>query len=239
MVLVVIDVTDATFEVEVIARSDKVPVVVDLWAPWCGPCRTLGPILEKVVSGTEGAVELVKVNVDENPRIATTFGVQSIPAVFALRNRQVVDGFVGAIPEAQVSAFVGRIAPAPSEADLLVEAGDEASLRKAIEVQPDHPGAITALGRLLVGRGEAEEALQLLARIPETPEVRQLAAEARLVSSSVQVPPDGVESLLEDLLDNVKSDETARQEFLDLLETLGPDDPRAARYRRELAARLF
>jgi len=239
MVLVVIDVTDATFEAEVIERSDRLPVVVDLWAPWCGPCRTLGPILEKVVSGTEGAVELVKVNVDENPRIATTFGVQSIPAVFALRNRQVVDGFVGAIPEAQVSAFVSRIAPVPSEADLLAEAGDEASLRKAIEFEPDHPGAIVALGRLLVGRGEPEEALQLLARIPETPEVRQLAAEARLVSSSVQVPPDGVESLLEDLLDNVKSDETARQEFLDLLETLGPDDPRAARYRRELAARLF
>jgi putative thioredoxin len=235
----VVDVIDATFEAEVIERSDRVPVVVDLWAPWCGPCRTLGPVLEKVVAGTEGAVELVKVNVDENPRIAAIFGVQSIPAVYALRSRKVVDGFVGAISESQVRAFISRIAPAPSEVDVLVEAGDETSLRKAVELQPDHPGAIVALGRLLVERGEPDEALQLLARIPETPESRQLAAEARLVSSSVQVPADGVEKLLEDLLDNVKSDETARQEFLDLLETLGPDDPRAARYRRELAARLF
>ena len=234
-----VDVIDATFEAEVIERSDRVPVVVDLWAPWCGPCRTLGPVLEKVVAGTEGAVELVKVNVDENPRIAAIFGVQSIPAVYALRSRKVVDGFVGAISESQVRAFISRIAPAPSEVDVLVEAGDETSLRKAVELQPDHPGAIVALGRLLVERGEPDEALQLLARIPETPESRQLAAEARLVSSSVQVPADGVEKLLEDLLDNVKSDETARQEFLDLLETLGPDDPRAARYRRELAARLF
>ena len=100
MVLVVIDVTDATFEVEVIAGPTRCPWW-STWAPSCGPCRTLGPILEKVVSGTEGAVELVKVNVDEIRGIATTFGVQSIPAVFALRNRQVVDGFVGAIPEAK------------------------------------------------------------------------------------------------------------------------------------------
>ncbi|MGA2036679.1 MAG: thioredoxin domain-containing protein, partial [Acidimicrobiales bacterium] len=170
-----IDVTDATFETEVIERSDRVPVVVDLWAPWCGPCRTLGPILEKVVADTDGAVELVKVNVDENPRISATFGVQSIPAVYALRNRQVVDGFVGAIAEPQVSAFVARVSPAPSEADTLVAAGDEASLRRALELEPDHPGAIVALGRVLVERGEPKETLGLLARIPETTESRQLA----------------------------------------------------------------
>ena len=239
MVFFVIDVTDATFETEVIERSDGVPVVVDLWAPWCGPCRTLGPVLEKVVAGTGGAVELVKVNVDENPRISATFAVQSIPAVYALRNRQVVDGFVGAIAEPQVSAFVARVSPAPSEADTLVAAGDETSLRRALELEPDHVGAIVALGRLLVERGEPEETLLLLARIPETAESRQLAAEARLVASQVEVSADGVDELLEKLLESVKVDEAARQEFLDLLETLGPDDPRAARYRRELAARLF
>jgi putative thioredoxin len=235
----VTDVTDATFEADVIERSDRVPVVVDLWAPWCGPCRTLGPILEKAVADTGGAVELVKVNVDDNQRIAATFQVQSIPAVYALRNRQVVDGFVGALPEQQVAAFVGRLAPAPSEADSLVAAGDEASLRRALELEPDHPGAIVALARLLVDEGKTEEALKLLARIPETPDSRQLAAEARLAASDVQVEGDSVDTLLGQLLDRVKEDEAARQEFLDVLETLGPGDPRSTHYRKELAARLF
>ena len=233
------DVTDATFETAVLERSDQVPVVVDLWAPWCGPCRTLGPIIEKVVAATEGKVELVKVNVDENPRISATFQVQSIPAVYAIRDRQVVDGFIGALPEAQVSAFVERLAPAPSEVDLLVAAGDEASLRQALELQPDHPGAIVALAQLLVSQGTPDEALELLGRIPETPETRQVAAEARLAAGAVEVPADGVDRLLDALLPKVKDDEAARQEYLDLLETLPPDDPRAASYRKALAARLF
>jgi putative thioredoxin len=235
----VIDVTDDTFEAAVIERSAEVPVLVDLWAPWCGPCRTLGPILEKVVDETGGAVELVKVNVDDNPRISQTFQVQSIPAVYALRDRQVVDGFIGALPEDQVAEFVARLAPAPSEADLLVAAGDETSLRQALELEHDHPGAVLALARLLVDRGGADEALTLLGRIPETPESRQIAAQARLADQHVDVSADGVDVLLTGLLDRVKDDEAARQEFLDLLETLGPDDARAADYRKALAARLF
>jgi putative thioredoxin len=107
-----IDVTDLTFGEEVMERSTAVPVVVDLWAPWCGPCRTLGPILEKVIDETEGEVELVKVNIDENPQIAAAFGVQSIPAVFALRDGQVVDNFIGAVPEPTVRTFVEKLAPA-------------------------------------------------------------------------------------------------------------------------------
>jgi len=235
----VIDVTDATFETDVLARSDQVAVVVDLWAPWCGPCRTLGPILEKAVEAKGGTVELVKVNVDENPRISATFQVQSIPAVYALRDRQVVDGFIGALPEDQVAAFVERLVPEPSEADTLVAAGDELSLRRALELEPDHPQGVVALARLLLDRDEPDEALRLLARIPETADVRQVAAEARLKSQDVAVPADGVGPLLDDLLTRVKEDEAARQEFLDLLETLGPDDPRTARYRRALATRLF
>src|SRR5579872_3233423 len=147
------DVTDQTFQEEVLGRSATVPVVVDLWAPWCGPCKTLGPMLEKAVAATDGAVALAKVNVDENPRVAQTFQVQSIPAVFAISNGQVVDQFIGAVPEAQVAAFIGRLAPAPSEADTLVAAGDEASLRQALELEPDHAGAIEALARVLVDRG--------------------------------------------------------------------------------------
>jgi putative thioredoxin len=235
----VIDVTDDTFEQDVLVRSEQVAVVVDLWAPWCGPCRTLGPILEKVVDARQGTVELVKVNVDENPRISATFQVQSIPAVFALKDRQVVDGFVGALAEPQVAEFVERLVPTPSEADKLVANGDELSLRRALELQSDHPGAVVGLARILVDRKEPDEALKLLARIPETPEARQLAAEARLAAGDVEVPADGVDVLLDSLLVRVKDDEAARQEFLDLLETLGPEDPRTARYRKALASRLF
>jgi putative thioredoxin len=235
----VIDVTDDTFETDVLERSDRVPVVIDLWAPWCGPCKTLGPILERVVGESDGAVELVKVNVDENPRISATFQTQSIPAVYAIAGRKVVDGFVGAVPETQVRAFVDRLAPAPSEADTLAAAGDEASLRRALELEHDHEGALLALSRLVIDQGQPGEAIELLERIPETPETRQLAAEARLAVAAVQVPADGVDVLLDGLLPKVKDDEAARQEYLDLLETLGPDDPRTARYRKALAAQLF
>ena len=234
-----IDVTDVTFEQEVLVRSDQVPVVIDLWAPWCGPCRTLGPILEKVVAATDGTVELAKVSVDENPRVSATFQVQSIPAVFAVHQRKVVDSFIGALPEAQVAAWVAGLPTTPSEVDTLVAAGDEASLRRALELQPDHPGAVVGLARLLVGQGQPADALDLLARIPDTPEVRQVAAEARLAQQQVSLSPGAVDQLLDTLLDRVKDDEAARQEFLDVLETLGPDDPRTARYRRALSARLF
>jgi len=233
----VLDVTDASFESAVLARSNEVPVVVDLWAPWCGPCKTLGPILERVVGATAGAVELAKVNVDDNPRVAATFAVQSIPAVFALRDGKVVDQFIGAVPEAQVAEFVNRLVPVASEADLLVARGDETSVRKALELEPGHVGAVEALARLLLDRGEPAEALEVLAKIPESPETRVLAAEARLAGS--EVDRGDVEGTLDALLERVHDDDQARQEFVDLLETLGPDDPRTARYRKALAARLF
>jgi putative thioredoxin len=238
------DVTDATFEAEVLDRSDQVPVVVDLWAPWCGPCRTLGPTIEKVVGSRNGRVALAKVNVDENPQIATAFRVQSIPAVFALRDHQVVDSFIGAIPEAAVEEFVSRLDPPVTEADRLVGRGDEASLRAALELDPDHQGAVLALAELLVDRGDpdsAGQALTLLSRVPETVEVRQVAARARLVRSgeAATASGDGLEAKLEELLGQVKEDDGARQEFVDLLETMGPSDPRTAQYRKALTARLF
>jgi putative thioredoxin len=234
------DVTDATFEQDVLERSKQVPVVVDLWAPWCGPCRTLGPIIEKVVEATEGRVELVKVNVDENPRVSATFQVQSIPAVYALKDAKVVDGFIGALPEKAVAEFVDRLAPAETEVDRLVAAGDEASLRKALDDDPDHEGAVVALAELLAERGDADEALSVLARIPETAETRRVAAIARLGDEASAAGSNGeVETKLDGLLERVKDDEAARQEFLDLLEVLGPDDPRTARYRKALTAKLY
>jgi putative thioredoxin len=231
------DLTDSTFQTAVLERSDTVPVVVDLWAEWCGPCRTLGPTIEKVVGETNGTVELAKIDVDSNPQVAQAFKVQSIPAVYAIKNRQVVDSFIGALPEAAVREFVARLTPAPSEADKLVAKGDEASLRQALELEPAHEEAVVGLAELLVGKGENEEALALLARLPETAEVRRVAALARLGGPSETT--GDVEARLDSLLDRVKGDDEARQEFVDILETLGADDPRVAQYRKALTARLF
>jgi len=232
-----IEVTDTTFEQDVLERSKQVPVVVDLWAPWCGPCRTLGPIIEQVVGTTEGRVELVKVNVDENPRVSATFQVQSIPAVYALKDGKVVDGFIGALPEPAVAEFVERLAPAATEADELVAKGDEASLRRALELDADHEGAVVALAELLAERGESDEALSLLARIPESPETRRVAAIARL---GPEPSSNGdVQHRLDELLERVKDDLEARQQFVDLLEVLGPEDPRTAGYRKALTSRIY
>jgi putative thioredoxin len=239
----VIDVTDATFESEVVARSQQVPVIVDLWAPWCGPCRTLGPIIEKVVDETDGKAVLVKINIDENPQAAAAFRVQSIPAVYALRDGQVVNGFIGAQGEDAVRTFVTALLPSETEEKIasLVAAGDEASLRAALELDPGNEGAVVALAELLVHNGARDEALALLERIPETAETRRVAALARVgdeFAANGQVAPD-VTDKLDALLDRVKDDEAARQEFVDLLELLGPSDPRTAQYRKALTSRLF
>lgn len=236
------DVTDATFEADVLERSAQVPIVVDLWASWCGPCRTLGPILEKVVGETDGTVELVKVDVDANPRVAATFQVQSIPAVYAISDRKVVDSFVGALSEPQVRQWIAKLAPEPSEVDRLVSAGDEASLRQAIELEPANDSVAVALAALLVATDTAAskaEALTLLQRVPETAETRHLAAQARVGDEVTEVGGEDVTSKLDALLERVKADDEARQQFIDLLEVLGPDDPRTAGYRKALTTRLF
>jgi putative thioredoxin len=233
-----VDVTDATFEADVLERSKEVPVVVDLWAPWCGPCRTLGPIIEKVVGATNGEVVLAKVNVDENPQISSAFQVQGIPAVYALRGGKVVDGFIGAQAEPAVQAFVDSLLPSETEreVDALVAAGDEASLRRALELVADHQDAIVKLAELLVDSDRADEALALLERIPENAETRRVAAKAR---TGGDVAADDATATLDALLERVRDDDDARQQFVDLLEVLGPDDPRTSRYRRALTSRLF
>ena len=234
----IIDVTDAAFEREVVQRSHQTPVVVDLWAPWCGPCKTLGPILERVVEATGGAVVLAKVNVDQNPQVAAAFRVQGIPAVYALKDGKVVDGFVGAQGEAFVTDFVARLVPSAEESEVqrLLAAGDESSLRAALELDPDNAEVIVALAEVLAGSGRGDEALELLGRIPETPATRRVAALAR---SGGQVDIDHLDQKLTELLERVKDDDDARREYVDLLELLGPDDPRTARYRKALTARLY
>jgi len=237
-----IDVTDQTFETEVLARSEQVPVVVDLWAEWCGPCRTLGPIIERVVDSTAGAVVLAKVDVDANPGTAAAFRVQGIPAVHAVVNRAVVDSFVGAKGEAEVTRFVEALIPTPEQQEVaaLVAAGDEASLRRAVELVPGDETAVVALAELLVDTGESAEAMTLLERLPPTAATRQVVARARLgAEGELPAGNDAIEARLEALLDEVKGDEAARTEFLDLLELLGPGDPRTTEWRRRLTTRLY
>lgn len=232
-----VDVTDATFQTAVIERSKTVPVVVDLWAEWCGPCRTLGPILEKVVAATNGQVELAKVNVDSNPRISEAFRVQSIPAVYAIVDGRPVDQFLGALPEDQVTRFVNGLIKdrPPSEVEVLLAAGDEASLRRALELEPENVDVKLSLAELLIGEERSEEALALLANLPESSDTKRLVALAKLGPMSEA----DLELHLMGLLDRVKGDDDARLEFIQHLDLLDDDNPAKAHWRRQLTARLF
>ena len=235
------DVTDATFQAQVVERSRTVPVVVDLWADWCQPCKQLAPILEKVVAEAGGAVELAKVDIEQNPGVAQAFRVQSIPAVYVMVDGQVADGFLGAQGESAVREFLRRFIPEPeaTPVERLVAAGDEASLRAALEIESDSEAAVTALAALLIDDGRVEEAVSLLGRVGETPETRRLLALARVQESDGHSEPTDIEAELGELLRVAKADEDARQRFIDLLEVLGPDDPRTSAWRKRLAAALF
>ncbi len=235
------DVTDATFQAQVVERSRTVPVVVDLWADWCQPCRQLTPILERVVAETGGAVELAKVDIERNPNVAQAFRVQSIPAVYIMVDGQVADGFLGAQGESAVREFLRPYLPDPelSEIKRLVEAGDEASLRAALEIESDNTAAVVALAGLLIEDGRAEEAVTLLDRVAETPDTRRLRALVRVQDSDSDGTAGDIDTELAELLSRVKADEDARQRFIDLLEVLGPDDPRTAGWRKQLSAALF
>ena len=234
-----IDVTEQDFEQQVIEKSHEMPVVVDLWAPWCGPCKTLGPLLEQVIDAQGGKVLGVKINVDENPGISQAFQVQSIPMVVAFKDGQAVDGFMGAQGEPMLQDFVSRLLPTEEEnhIEALIEAGDELSLRSALDIQIDHPQAVVALAELLVSDGRTEEGLALLERIPESPESRRVAATARTADAASE--PDELDAELEELLSQVKNDDEARQRFVDLLEVMGSEDPRTAEWRRRLSTALF
>jgi putative thioredoxin len=213
-----VEATDATFARDVIDRSHEVPVVVDFWAVWCAPCRQLTPVLEQAVDALEGQVEMVTINVDENPRTALEYRVQGIPAVKAFRDGRMVDQFTGAVPPQAVEAFLRTLLP--SEADRLVELGDEESLRKAIALEPGHPAALAALARLEAAEDEA--AAEALAAIEEGDPERGL-------------------SLLLEAIRGASGEERdrLRKIMVGVFADLGQNHPLALRYRRELATALY
>jgi putative thioredoxin len=215
-----------------------VPVVVDLWAEWCGPCKTLGPIIEKVIEETGGAVELAKVDIDTNPQIAQAFKVQSIPAVFAIHEGKIVDSFIGAFPESTVREFVEKLAPGASKVDKLLDAGDETSLRAALELDASNVEAAVSLGDLLRRSDRLDEADEVLKPFENVVAAKTVLARIRLQRSGVSLDGD-LDLTLEHLLEQSSSTSSAKDSLLEILDALGPEDPRYVSYRRKLASRLY
>jgi putative thioredoxin len=249
-----VDVTEATFQSEVVERSRQVPVVVDFWADWCGPCKALSPALEKAEAARAGKVVLAKVDVDSNQNLGAQFQVQGIPAVKAFRDGAVVDEFVGALPPARVEAFFDGLVP--SRADELLAAGDELSLREAAEAEPTRPDIAVALAKARLERGAEDEALEAVENHEADFAAAGIAARVRLKQAGVGADAFAAldrgerESALDSLIAEIaEPDGTGdlsaedrrdllRRAVIGILSDLDPADPVARIYRRKLSAAL-
>ncbi|GLK81878.1 thioredoxin [Methylopila turkensis] len=237
--------TTQSFMTDVVQASNAVPVLVDFWAPWCGPCRQLTPVLEKVVKAAQGKVKLATMNIDEHPAIAGQLGIQSIPAVIAFTRGQPVDGFMGALPEAQVKAFVERLvggAVGDEEADVLaeaeaaLEAGDSAFAAEAFAAilaeEPDNLAALAGLAKVRLAMGDLEGAKGMLAAVPPAkasdPAIAGVQAQIDLAEKAAAVGD------LAPLEARIAADPLDHQARFDLAVGLA-----AAGYRKEAVAHLL
>jgi putative thioredoxin len=243
------DVSDATFERDVVQRSHDVPVVVDFWAAWCGPCRQLTPVLESAIREREPNLDLAKLDTDANQQVAAAFRIQGIPAVKAFKDGKVVDEFVGAQAPVQVARFLDGLLP--SEADALVATGGEDDLRRALELEPNRPDAALALARLLHERGESAAALELLGNTTGSYAAEGLAARIRLETEPELAEAfaaldagdqqRGLDALIAAIgaTDDADRRDDLRRAVVGVLDELGAAHPLARESRRKLASALY
>jgi putative thioredoxin len=245
----VFDVDEAEFQQRVLERSKEVPVVVDFWADWCGPCKQLTPVLERAAESRAGKVELAKVDVEKNKQLQVAFRIQGIPAVKAFKDGQVAAEFTGALPPAEVERFFDALVP--SEADELAQSGDEDALRRALELDPNQQTARRELGKLLLKRGDTAEASELLEDVRGDFVADGLLARATLGDDPALGPAfdawdEGDHgAALEQLQDAFQREsdpdrrDLIRRVMVGLFTELGPEDPLARDHRRRLSAALY
>jgi putative thioredoxin len=250
-------VSEETFDALVLQRSHQLPVVVDFWADWCEPCKALTPALEAAAVAREGKVELAKVDVDANQRLAALYRVQGIPAVKAFRDGAVVEEFTGVLSPAGVEAFFDKLVP--SRADDLLAAGDELSLREAAVLEPNRADIAVALGKARLARGAEDEAFDAVAGHEADFAAAGIAARIHLSDFGIAVDAFAaldrgdrevaLDGLIEELsktsrsngsadLDSAELRDLLRRAIIGILTEVDPADPTARAYRRKLATAL-